>query len=397
MSDDVLVIIDGQPFEGWLTIDIDLKFEAGANECKLTMSEKPQGGLPFQKGSSLQIIIDGRPVITGHINSLRASGEWVSHKIEISGSDKSKDMVKSHIGPKNDFEAPISLPDVLKKTIKNMGLDIPVTDRTGGLADFQRGEVVSGDIVKRGFDFAEEWARKRQVFVNPDGAGGLQIVRGDGEIGTGALIYRVPDLAGLNNVKSYQYEDTEDSTFHSQAMAAQKSPNDIKHFENLAKGDPSAVADEMANKYGHAVDSAVRPQLRRFFRGMQGAQGKTPDDEAQWHANIARARSFKYEAVVQGFHQGEGAGELWWPGLLVPVINDDCDINSVLFVKGVHFKKDFSGGSTTKLDCTYEDAYRAGAPEEPKSAGRTSKLGLGHVAPGSHKKVTREELGIVET
>ena len=104
MRDQIDVIIDGQAFLGWLTVDIDLKFEAGSNECKLTMSAKPQGGLPFSKGSTLQVIIDGVPVITGNINSLRASSEWSSHKIEISGSDKSKDAVKSDIGPKNDLK-----------------------------------------------------------------------------------------------------------------------------------------------------------------------------------------------------------------------------------------------------------------------------------------------------
>jgi prophage tail gpP-like protein len=392
--DEVTVMLDGKPFEHRTEIDIDLSFETASNECSIKLTEMPPGGLPCHRGSELQVLIDGRPVITGNVNSIKGDTSWTEHRIEIKGKDKTSDFVRSKIGPKNDFRTPITLESVLRRTIGNMGLQIPVRNLAGGLPPFRAGEVVSGDIVQGGMEFAEKWARKRQVFLNTDGTGALTIQRGDGRLGSGALLHAVGPGSEANNVLSSSYSIGEDGCYNSHAMSAQKSPNDDDFWEGKDKGEPLAKADEMANRFGLAHDSSIRPELRNFFRGNQGAEGKTPHETAQWHANVARARGFTYDCEVQGFHQSAGAGDLWWPGLLVSVRDDDWEISAILFLKTVHFTKTWDGGSKSKLGLTYEDAYRPGSASAPRKTGRTSRLGVGSVEPGSYDTPDEDDLGI---
>ena len=389
MTDDVVVVIGGDAFVGWTEIDLELSFETVSNKCTIQMSEKPTGGLPAHRGDELVVLIDGEPVITGNVNSVRVNSKWSEHKITITGTDRTQDLKRSGIGPKMDFEPPVTMQDVARRTIKNMGLEIGVIDEIGG-PPFKRGEMVSGDIEQRGFDFLDGWAQKRQAVLNTDGKGNLKITRNLKKVGSVPLIHRVDGVG--NNVLDSSYDLTEDGQFNSNAMSVQKSPNDRKFWESRAKGDPLASADEMANQYGHATDSTIRPQLRNFYRGQQPAEGKTPDDTAAWHTNINRARGFTYNADVQGFHQGLSPS-LWWPGILVPVIDDDCGLNCLVFIKDVKMKKSWAGGSITSLSCTYADAYST-QPVLSGAAARAGRFGIGSVKPGSFEGVARSVLGI---
>lgn len=372
-NSDVEVILNGSAYDGWKQVTVSNSFEETTGESTLVISEQRGTPLPADIGDTVQIKLAGRPVVTGYVKQVDGSIAFGSHEITLQVKDKTDDLIKSTIGPGLNLKAPISLKDVAEKTIKEMGLDIKVIDKVNAEI-FKQGEVVSGSIDDRGQRFIDTWARKRGVVLNTNGEGDLVLNQNQKQRSSTKLISGSEDTEA-NNVLSSSYSNSEEGRSSKYSAVGQKSPNDKEFWESRPKGDPLGSAKAMQSQWGHAVDTAIRPQLKLHFRGGRGMQGKTPEETAKWAANINRARNFTYKAKVQGFTQGLG-GALWWPGLLVPVLDYHWNIDHVLFLKSVNFTKTWGEGGLTDLDFTVEDAYSPQAePSGSQARNKTTPLG----------------------
>ena len=149
--------------------------------------------------------------------------------------------------------------------------------------EFKQGEVPSAMVDERGFKFFEQWARKRQVFLNTDGEGNIVITRNLDQM-INAKLHKGLEDDPHNNVLKASYKATDRNRANSYDTASQKSTDDKDFWESLDKGDNRATADAISNKYGHANDSSVRPERRFYFRAVKGVQGRTPDETAAWQA-----------------------------------------------------------------------------------------------------------------
>ncbi len=62
MADDsVYVIINGSLFDGWVSVDVDLKFDAASNEATVVITERPRDPFPVRLNDTAQVIIGGEP------------------------------------------------------------------------------------------------------------------------------------------------------------------------------------------------------------------------------------------------------------------------------------------------------------------------------------------------
>ncbi len=377
-GDSVIVMLDGVPFDGWKKVTVSQAFDKATGECSLTISPLPDNPLPADVGSTAQVILAGRPVITGHVHEVTGSHGWGDHDIELSIRDKTQDMIDSTVGPGVEFKPPIQLKQVLEGTLQKMGLSgIKVIDKANPEQFRKGGEVPVAAIDDTGFGYADQWARKRQVVLNTDGEGNLVIDRNRKQRGPGALIKMFED-SPLNNVKKATYKNSDAGRHNETDCHAQKSTNDLDYWETRPKGDEPAQSNPLATKTGKAVDSSVRPERKLHYRARQGIEGKTPEQAAKWRTNLARARNYTYEAEVAGFEMAPG--QLWWPGFIIPVRDDHFLISDELFIKEVTFTKDWDGGAVTQISLTAKDAYSE-SDEAPKS--RTGKAGLGTKPSGS--------------
>lgn len=377
-GDSVIVMLDGVPFDGWKKVTVSQAFDKATGECSLTISPLPGNPLPADVGSTAQVILAGRPVITGHVHEVTGSHGWGEHDIELSIRDKTQDMIDSTVGPGVEFKPPIQLKQVLDGTLKKMGLSgIKVIDKANPEQFRKGGEVPVAAIDDTGFGYADQWARKRQVVLNTDGEGNLVIDRNRKQRGPGALIKMFED-SPLNNVKKATYKNSDAGRHNETDCHAQKSTNDLDYWETRPKGDEPAQSNPLATKTGKAVDSSIRPERKLHYRARQGIEGKTPEQAAKWRTNLARARNYTYEAEVAGFEMAPG--QLWWPGFIIPVRDDHFLISDELFIKEVTFTKDWDGGAVTQISLTAKDAYSE-SDEAPKS--RTGKAGLGTKPSGS--------------
>ncbi len=372
-GESVIVMLGGAPFAGWKSVDITQSFDKASGDCTLVISEQPGVPMPAKLGDEAVVLLVGQPVITGYVHKISAKHDFGAHDITLTIRDKTQDFIDSTVGPGVEFKPPVKLKRVLEGTLGKMGLsDISVIDRVSPDEYRVGGEVPVAAIDDTGFGWADKWTRKRQVVLNTDGKGNLAIDRNQKRRGPGALIKMFED-SPLNNVLSAQYESGDFSRHNETNVAAQKSTNDVDHWESRPKSDAPAQANPLANKRGTAIDAGVRAARKLHIRARRGIEGKTPEDAAKWRSNLAHARNYTYSAKVQGFEMSPGT--LWWPGYIIPVRDAHFEISDEMFIKEVKFHKDFDGGSITDISLTTKDAFSE--TEGGTGGGRSSKAGLG--------------------
>lgn len=376
-NDDVVVLINGAPYSGWLDVTITQTYDKATGDGKLKVSPLPGNPFPIHVGNTAVIICAGQPVLTGHIHEINAEHDKDSHTLTATLRDKTQDAIDSTIGPGNEFKPPVKLKQVMDKTLGKMGLKgIQVVDEANP-EPFGSAEVPVGSVDDTGFGFFDKWTKRRQVVLNTDGKGNFVIARNDGKKRGSGMLFKSFEDSPLNNVLKATYKNSDFGRHNQVNAATQKSPNDMDYWESKGKDYEPGQAGPMAKKWHSAKDTAVRSERKLHYRGHEGHDGKSGKKSAKWRSNLARSRGFQYTAVVQGFTMGPG--QLWWPGFIIPVFDAHFEISDELFITNVEFHKDWNGGATTKVTCTYNDAYSE-SDEAGKS--RTAKRGLGGSSTG---------------
>lgn len=376
MSDSIVVMVGSAGFGGWTKVSVDLEFGKASNVAKVTFTERPSNPFPARLNDPAVVLVNGTPVVTGHVDDIDGSHDWSGHEINVTIRDKTQDLIESTIGPKQEHKPPISLNDVCTKCIGLMGLGIGVIDKVGP-PPFRPYELVGGAIDTFGHDFLRNWANKRQVVLGTDGKGNLTIDRNLGRRGGGYLFKAFED-SPANNVLRANYRNSSKGRANKHSAAGQKSQAD-RNWEKQAKSIAEGQANPMSKNLGEAYDTGMRPERKIYYRGRQGIEGSTPKEAAAWKANLARADGVSYDATVQGFTSN---GWLWQPGYIIPVFDAHFLIGDDMFIKGVTFEKDWDGGSTTTIKCTVKDAYTKDAAGQPLSGQRGASQGIGHSGPG---------------
>lgn len=370
-ADDVIVLFNGAPYAGWLEVNIEQSFDKATGQGTVKISEQPGNPFPVKIGATAQILLAGTPVITGHVHEVNGEHDDNSHTIQLTIRDKTQDAIDSTVGPGIEYKPPIALKDVMQKTLGKMGLGgIKVIDKVNP-DKFGNAEVPVAEIDDTGFGFFDRWATKRNVVLNTDGKGNLVIDRNQKRLGPG-MLYKSFEDSALNNVKKSSYKNSDFGRSNKSMAATQKSPNDMKWWESRPKGDQPAQANPLSTKWGSATDSEVRPERKKHFRGSKGLEGGSPKKTAKWRSNVARGRGFQYVAVVQGFEMSPG--QIWWPGFVIPVRDDQFEVSDELLIVNVRFSKKWGEGATTQVTCTHSDAY---TEDEGGSKSRTAKRGSG--------------------
>lgn len=376
MADILTIIVDGQPFEGWLTYKSHHSFDKAAGTLDLTIAPQPGQQMPIKIGQKIKAMIGGRSVIMGSVHVVEGNDDWEHDVRTVHARDKTQDFIDSTCGPQKPVKPPATLKQVLERHIGNMGLKIPVVDNVNP-EEFKDGEVPVAWIDEFGHQFGDRLSRQRQVLLNTDGKGSLVIDRNQGKRGSGQLFRAAPDDPRniLNNILKAHYKNGDLNRHNMHATNSQHSTNDTDFWEGKPKDFKAAQAGPLSKEYGVAHDDGVRPERRLHVRAKHSLRRGKTKDASKWRANVSKGRGFNYKATVQGFEQTPG--DIWWPGLIIPVYDYKYEIESELLIKDVCFDRDWKGGSTTELTLTYPDAFSDKDGKGSKKSGRTSTLGAG--------------------
>ena len=103
-SSEAQVILDGKTYKGFTKFTVDQSFEKASGQASLQITEQPGNPLPADVGSTCLIIVAGRSVINGYVDSVDADHDWTNHVINLSIRDKTQDLIDSTVGPDMTFK-----------------------------------------------------------------------------------------------------------------------------------------------------------------------------------------------------------------------------------------------------------------------------------------------------
>lgn len=355
--------INGQPFTLWKSATVQRSIDTNAGAFRFSNStSSPVGTYPVKTGDFVEILINGNRKIAGFVDEISGSQDSGSHTIEVSGRDNTADLIDSSVPDSvKVMEGPISLKAMIEKIISSISATISVLQNVSGLTDFDDEELQAAGCGDSCMAHLVSFARKRQVYLVPDGAGGLIIYRPDKSNRATTSILHVPGLSN-NNVTSYSFQQSQQDRFNQYKCRSQ---------DNFGFSDLADYAGDGTDRSDVVIDSQIRASRYREFQAEQTMGDKTCAQRAAEESNIRRAQGVTYTVSIPGVAQSDGT--LWDFGQFVDVRDDYAGISGLYLIKSIEYAVDVSSGTRTQLTCCPPDAYQFTAEPSPedKRAART--------------------------
>lgn len=176
----VVLEVNGTPYEGFTEINVKNSIEDFSGDFSFKATIEGIKFLPFKGNEPCRVLIDDIPLITGYIESVDYSYDTNSHEVEISGRDKTADIIDSSIVGNIELNSP-SLETIVKAVLAGLNLDIAIINQAGDIEP-EKDELVSAEVGENAFDFIEKYARKRGVLLSTNGDGNIVFTRASTEI-----------------------------------------------------------------------------------------------------------------------------------------------------------------------------------------------------------------------
>ena len=317
--------VAGSSFEGWTSAQVTRSMEQLAGSFALTLAGRGADNLPvvIGPGGDCQVSLDGEVVITGYIDRVRINYSKDSHELEVSGRDKSGDLVDcSAIHDPGEW-MDIGLQEIAEQLCEPFGIAVMATD-VG--ETFRKFRIETGETV---FEAIDRACRMRGVIATADRNGGLRI--GPPETSSAgvrlALGENIIAAAGLSSWTD-RYSDY-------QVLSQQPGNDDIE-------------AEEATHITATARDAVINRHRPLTILAEQSADQDETQERADWEARVRETRTREVSVTVQGWREAGEGSPLWDFGRRTRLIDDFMGINRELLVAQVTQSLS-SGGTTTKL------------------------------------------------
>lgn len=357
--------INGAPFRLWKSATVQRSIDSNAGAFRFTNSTGATAGTayPVKTGDWVEILINGVRKIAGFVDEISGSQDESSHNVDVSGRDNTADLIDSSVPDAAKVtEGPVSLKKLIESTISAIGATIKVTSTITGLADFSGDELQTAGSGESCMSYLVSFARKRQVYLVPDGAGGLLIYRPDRSNRATTAIIHKPGEAN-NNVVTYSFRQSLQDRFNRYLCRSQ---------DNVGSDPLAEYFGEGSNRNGTAADGKIRKSRYLEIQAEQSMDSNTCAERAAEEANIRRASGTTYTVSVPGAAQADGT--LWDFGQFVRVQDDYAAIRGTFLIKSVEYSIDLTGGTRTQLTFVPPDAYQVTA-EAPPADARAARAG----------------------
>jgi prophage tail gpP-like protein len=280
-SPEVTLTVDGQVHRGWQEVSVTLSVERLSGQFDLTLTDAwSEGGKIIRRsirpGSACALALAGTTVVTGYVDKVAPSYDATSHRLSVSGRDRTGDLVDCS----SDRQEFLKLDAGQIAALLCQPFGIPVTSRGDMGKPFGRYAVNIGDTFGRAI---EEICRQRGLWAYADGQGGLVLTDRVGGIGPGIVLVK-----GSNILAGGAELDWTDRFSH----------YIVKGSQEGADGMP---ADELAKWVGQASDNAVTRHRPRVTLHELSSEGPGVQPRADHEARVKAGRSARYRYEVQGW------------------------------------------------------------------------------------------------
>lgn len=350
----ITIVVDGEEYGGFLRASATMRLDALSNTFSFGATSRDRAPLPFRGGEACRVLVDGEAVLTGYIELINVTAGAVSngsasYSIEISGRDKTGDLLDSTIGSLNLVQgSAVTLKRLCELVIKHIGADIEVVDEANPKPFENLEDAEDPELGTSAFKWLEKYARKRQVLLTSDGEGRLVIARGTGEQVDAFVQNQKGDPNQANNVLEFSASYDQTGRYNVYLIASQLS------MVSLASGG-GASASAVAEQSGIATDEAIRTGRQLALISEVMSSSSSASVRAEWEKKVRAARGSVYSPRVLGHRDQQG--NLWRINTLPRVRDDGAGISGRMLLNSATFDYDLERGSTTLLAFVREDAY----------------------------------------
>lgn len=344
----VQLFVNGQIYGGWQRVTVNRSLEAISGKFDLQVMDRwKEDAQPWtiRPGDKCELKIDGTAVVSGYVDSASPSYDDSSHGIDISGRDRTGDLVDCSAIVKGSELRKQKLEGIVAAIAKPFGVTVKTEVDTGAV--FETFAIQPGETA---WEAIERAARQRFMVITVDGNGNLVI----SDIGTR---YAADDLIEGVNIKS--------------AQASYDFSN--RFSEYTVKGQQAAQNDGAQPGKTDVQSKAVDKSITRYRPKILTAETQASDGSAQNRAQLEAAtragKSTKITVKVQGWTMGDG--ELWPVNVLININSRMLSINEDLLISAVRFVLSDSDGFVTELELTRPEAFLKGQGKGKK--GRKAK------------------------
>lgn len=345
------ISVAGKLFQNWKTARVSRTIDENSGKFQFSSSNVIPASYPVRAGDAVQIVLNENARITGFSDMLDSSVEEGIDTITVSGRDNIQDLIDSSMPDAvKSIEGPLSLKKLCEKVIAALGADIDVINVVKGLAEFGEDDFFNADAGKGCMDFLTDFARKRQVYLIPDGAGNLMIFRPIEFTTPGSILNRRDTRE--NNVVSSSVRYDHSQRFNKYSSRSQ---------DNFG-ADPSADYDVGVDRKGEATDPDIRVSRFIEVQGEESMDDEETTDRAVEELNIRRGRSTEYIAVVAGLERAPGV--LWDIGQLTKVDDDFAGIDGIFIIRSITYSVDKTTGTRSTITLAPPETYNVRVPTE---------------------------------
>lgn len=334
MASEVNLIINDRLYGGWLDVSVNLSIENLSGTFSLSLTDRWSGqdnAVVIKPTDSCVLTINGQVVITGYVDIVNLSIDSGNHTINISGRDKTADLIDCSVANGTGQYKNLSLEEIAQRLCAPFNIPVTATVNTGAI--FPTFNIEQGATV---YEALQKLCGARQCLAMSNGQGGLLITRaGDSEAST-------PLALGINiksGTASYDYS----VRFSDYICKGQ--------LQGLDTADPDNISGNMAKSFDSGV---VRYRPLVVIADGQ-ANASDCQKRADWERSTRKGRSRRFSIVTAGWLQALG-GELWQLNQLVTLQAESLGVFDKLLIASINFSLDESGEVTT-LDLTSADAY----------------------------------------
>lgn len=349
--------VNGTEYNNAIRITVERSLKSFCDLFTAVSSANSDSVLPVKMGDRIEVLADGLIVFTGFVEVIQARYSATEHRIAISGRSITCDLVDSSVKGDKEFNGSITLVDLIKLVVKDLGLDLTVINNSGINPTFKQEEITSAEVGESCFSFLEKYARRHQIILTSNHLGQIELVRAS-KASLGIDLYRLDNDVN-NNIISADFTADFSKRFNTYKVQSQQSPL------SLLGNEP----EDLVSQSGEATDSVIRKTRFLEFDSEEEQDNETSFNRAAFEANIRRANSVNYSATIYG-HSNNGQNfEL---NTLSNIQDNFAQVNSTMLLHTVKYSFDNDNGSLTTLDYTFQDAFTLQAERDQLEAKKES-------------------------
>lgn len=331
MSDLLTVQIDGKEHSYWTQATIARSIERGAHSFDLVLTDSFESNTSLsprivQPGMAVGVFINDEQIISGYVDDVSPSYDKQSHSLHVSGRSKLADLIDCSMVGKQ-FPIGQSLKDIASTLCQYFGIEVSVDSSASSVASESFKSIQMLDLGQSLWDFLEELARLKAVFLMSDKKGNLLITR------SGSAQAEVSLELG-KNILSASGNFSHRGVYSLYTVTGQQANDPQKNQDGKDNTQP----------IGRVSNTNIR------FRPLTISSDNQADTDAcktraKWQKNVNESRAKSITYTVPGWRQTPD-GDLWAPNLLVAVKDDWMGWNESFLISETRFLLDENGSRT---------------------------------------------------